>query len=314
MELAQTSMNKKDSHFLVYIASSASLASERFECERLCAAAGMLTNGMVWQHDIVEYDWALVRKQIEMADAFLFVLGNEYGQISQTGISYQHRELVHARSLQKPVVALIKNTHDTLRQSEDARRLADFHAILMKEVPYRVWHLRDELSVHVNTTLQGWQRTATGTWVRQAKVSEVEVPAAIKPALKISVSTPRKSLQSPGKETIGLLLQANVYRNGNLSLQRQVLEVREDQLWQGVLPLLRLGISEERLRAQVENSLTPKMSSLLLGQHQGAHAVDDVRVERTQFNGILTAWRDRGLVQSSADNGRTLWTLPPSSV
>jgi len=306
-------MKKKDSHFLVYIASSASLAPERFECERLCAAAGMLTNGMVWQHDIIEYDWALVRRQIEMADAFLFVLGSEYGQISQTGISYQHRELVHARSLQKPVVALIKNTHDGSRQSEDARRLADFHAILMKEVPFRVWHLRDELSVHVNSTLQGWQRTNAGTWVREDKAPEISIPVAFKAAPKIAVSTPRKSFQSPGKETINLLLQANVYRNGNLSLQRQTLEVREDQLWQGILPLLRLGISEERLRAQVENSLTPKMSVLLLGQHEGAHAVDDVRVERAQFNGILTTWRERGLVECSADNGRTLWTLPPSS-
>jgi len=41
--------------------------------------------------------------------------------------------------------------------------------------------------------------------------------------------------------------------------------------------------------------------------------VDDVRVERAQFNGILTTWRERGLVECSADNGRTLWTLPPSS-
>jgi hypothetical protein len=298
-------MNKTNSHLLVYIASSASLTPERFECERLCAAAGTLTNGMVWQHDKVEYDWSLVREQIEMADAFLFVLGEEYGQISQTGISYQHRELVYARSLQKPIMVLIKNTHEGPSQSEDARRLADFHAILMKEFPFRVWHLGDELSVYVNLTLQGWQRTSVGTWMREANASDVAIPITGKTTPKQSISSFRKSFQPPSREVIGLLLQANVYRNGNLSLQRQTLEVREDQLWQGILPLLRLGISE--------NSLTPKMSTLLLGQHQGAHAVDDVRVERAQFHRILMAWRERGLVECSTDNGQTFWALPPSS-
>lgn len=106
-----------DKRYLVYLASNASgLDVERYEVQRLMARHGMVNVGLACREDAGPYDWNLVRSQIESADLFILLLGDDYGPMAPTGISFLHREFVHAKSLNKPTLAFIKNSLPSLWQ------------------------------------------------------------------------------------------------------------------------------------------------------------------------------------------------------
>lgn len=52
---------------------------------------------------------AFSRRQIDASDAVLFVLGEDYGALSPTGISYLHLNYLYARNKPSPVVALLRS-------------------------------------------------------------------------------------------------------------------------------------------------------------------------------------------------------------
>ena len=81
-------------YLLVYVSSLPDDVAARFEVDRQVALAGAVGAGLVWDARYAQYDWELVKKQIAQADAFLLLLGENYGPTTPTGISFQHRELV----------------------------------------------------------------------------------------------------------------------------------------------------------------------------------------------------------------------------
>ena len=93
---------------MVYLASNAKgLDLERYEIQRVMARLGMFDIGLIYREDASPYNWDLIRGQIRCADLFL-LLGDDYGPMTPTGISYLHREYVHAKSVNKPTLAYIK--------------------------------------------------------------------------------------------------------------------------------------------------------------------------------------------------------------
>ena len=305
-------MTKVEKRLLIYISSLPSAAEARFETERQAAMKQALTCGLVWPNDSADYDWDLVRRHIEEADAFILLCGREYGPVTPTGLSLQHRELVHAQSLNKPVYVLIENAAAT-GATPDQLKLEDFRRQLMAQVPHKVWHLGDELSVHVKATIQGWQRKGLGSLAAESAAlqpGEVTLPESFRLMPEPPVVSPVKRVRGgPAREAITLTVQANVYRGGTLTRHLVKINSRTDRIWRDLEPLLRLGSSEVRLRSIVEQSVTSEASRLLLEEHKGSHAVDDVRIERNQFRQLLSRWARDGLVTDQRDGARTRWSL-----
>ena len=306
-------MTTPEKHLLVYVSSLPESAEARFETERQAAQKGALLTGLVWPASGAGYDWSLVRRQIEQADAFLLLSGREYGPVTPTGIGNQHRELVHAQSLNKPVYAIIHNAPAT-GPAQDQLKLTDFRRQLMALVPYKIWHLGDELSVHAGAIISAWQRKGVGSW-SNARVAS-DRPLSIAPGVGIlpdHFRTPEVTARSrgdgPAREDLTFMVQANVYRGGNLSRHVVSITIRTDRLWRDLLPLLRLCSSEDRLRALVERTVSDEASKLLLAEHPGSHAVDDVRVERNQFRQLLSRWSGSGFIKDKRDRARTRWML-----
>jgi len=287
-------MSSNAAPFLIYVSSLPSQSEARFEVELQAAQSQTLTSGLVWDQPHAEYDWSLVRGQIERADAFLLMLGDDYGPVTPTGISAQHRELVHAQSLNKPIFCLI---HNSLNGAEPDMRLDEFRALVKRQEAHKVWHLRDELSVHSRTIISNWQRDRRGETAYQPPRYHAPAP----------IITPAKG--QPPRNDIDLMVQANVYRGGNLAPQVVKLPMKTDRLWRSLLPLLRLGASEDRLRAHIEQLVTAEISQLLLDRHPGSHAVDGVRLERNQFRQLLSGWAGGGFVKDQKDGARVRWSL-----
>lgn len=293
-----------EKHHLVYLASTAEgLELERYELERTLARQNMINSGFAYRTEGTQYDWDLVRKQIERSELFILLLSDDYGPMTPTGISYLHREFVHAASLGKPVIAFMKNSLPSGNLTEEQQRLSGFHRMITEQAwSYKWWHLLEELLSHVKTTLSS-----------QALLEQVQVHRL--PG-EVSESVENQSERKPTpqqrmirmRQVISLQVAAKVYEAGNLSREEVLLPVRLDQLLSGVLPLLRVGASEDRLRSQLEAAISNKVSEQLLRRHAKAHAVDDVRISRGQFQKILTSWESLGLIISRENKGRTLWS------
>lgn len=297
-----------DKRYLVYLASnSQGLDLERYEVQRQLARHGMVNVGFACREDAGPYDWNLVRSQIESADLFILLLGDDYGPMAPTGISYLHREFVHAKSLNKPTLAFIKNTLPEKNLTEDQRRLAGFHRIVAQQSPYKLWHLREELMSHVRASLSSSMLVLGPGWVPAGAGKVADMPIAAEPAKETAEPLSARQRLARSRQVVNLQIAAKVYQGGNLSQEEVLLPVRLDQLLQGVMPLLKSGASEDRLRAQLEGVVAGTVKSQLLKRNTQAHAVDDIRISRGQFQQILRQWQSLGFVTVSGEGVRALW-------
>ncbi len=297
--------------FLVYVASNQSgLESERYEVTRQLARMGILCCGFPCREDTSPYDWNLARSQIEDADLFLMILGDEYGPMAPTGISYLHREMVHAQSLSKPVLSFVKNSLPSQQQTEDQRRLAGFHGVVSKG-SYRLWHLREELLAHVKTAVVNELSNKTGGWLKLDSVEDAEVNTIeASPATKVD----NKQWLLKTRQLVRIQFSAKVYEAGNNTLEELSVSQRWDTLFACSAGMMKSPCSEDRLRQGVEKLVSPEVQRRLLLQHPSAHAVDDIRINRSQFQQLLQQWLDNDLVIKKLQGGRNSWQLSAEGI
>lgn len=298
--------------FLVYVASNhEGLESERYEVTRQLARMGILCCGFPCREDTSPYDWNLVRSQIEDADLFLMILGDDYGPMAPTGISYLHREMVHAQSLSKPVISFVKNSLPTQQQTEDQRRLAGFHGVVSKG-NYRLWHLREELISHVKTAVVNALSNKSGGWLKLDSVDDAVMEQPKEPVVPSKVDSKQWMLKT--RQLVRLQFSAKVYEAGNNTLEELSVSQRWDALFVCVAAVMKNLSSEDRLRQSIEKLVEEEVKRRLLQQHPSAHAVDDIRINRQQFQQLLEQWLEHDLVSQQQKGGRTAWQLTQEGV
>jgi hypothetical protein len=294
--------------FLVYVASNhKGLESERYEVTRQLARMGILCCGFPCREDSSPYDWNLARTQIEDADLFIMIVGDEYGPMAPTGISYLHRELVHAQSLSKPVLSFVKNSLPSQQQTEDQRRLAGFHGVISKS-NFRLWHLREELVSHVKTAVVNALANKSGGWL---KLDSVESSLAVSAVVDVQATTKvdNKPWMLKTRQLMRMKFSAKVYEAGNNTLEEVSVSLRWDAIFVAVGEMLKAASSEDRLRAVLERLVETEVKRRLLLQHPSSHAVDDIRINREQFQDLLTQWSEHDLIENNQRGGRNAWRL-----
>lgn len=295
--------------FLVYVASNhAGLESERYEVSRQLVRMGILCCGFPCREDTSPYDWNLARSQIEDADLFIMILGDEYGPMAPTGISYLHRELVYAQSLSKPVLSFVKNTLPSQQLTEDQRRLAGFHGVVSKDA-FRLWHLREELVSHVKTAVVNTLSDKTGGWLKLDSMAGITPNAEVQPTDKVLSKLDSKQWMLQIRQLMHIYFSANVYVAGNNTLEELAVPLRWDVLFCAVGESLKNTSSEDKLRMDLEKLVEEEVKRRLLQQHTSAHAVDGVRINRKQFQELLDQWFELHLIERGQQGARKTWRL-----
>ena len=298
--------------FLVYIASNhEGLETERYEVARQLARMGILTCGFPCREDVAPYDWNLSRTQIEDADLFLMILGDDYGPMAPTGISHLHRELVHAQSLSKPVLSFVKNTLDRTPINEDQRRLVGFHSMVMKGA-YRLWHLREELIAHVKSTVANTLSNRSGGWLKVDTDAQKAAKASQSKGKASKLST--RDLLAKSRQQVELRLSAKVYQAGNNTLEEVMVPLRLDALFTRVAVPMNQPSTDDKIRSALERFMEPEVKRQLLTSHPGAHAVDDIKIDKQQFQQLLEGWQELGYIESEAKDAREIWHLTANGV
>ena len=300
---------------LVYLASNAEgLELERYEIERQLARQGMYNIGFACREDGSGYDWSLSRQQIETADLFILLVGETYGPMAPTGISFLHREFVHARTAGKPILSFIQHMPDRDLSPEQSR-LKGFSQLVTQQGQYKRWHLRDELISHVRISVASMRKSLAGGWTKAQTTEEKPETsntkgAVVTPLRQSSAVDPIAARRRFEKirQVVNLQIAAKVYEGGNLSTEELLLPVRLDQIHRALHAILSSSVSEDRLRFHLENVVSATVKKQLLKRCPNAHAVDDVRISKGQFRGILETLRDMGMVVSTGEASRTFWT------
>jgi hypothetical protein len=292
--------------FLVYVASNhKGLESERYEVTRQLACMSILCCGFPCREDTSPYDWTLARSQIEDSDLFIMILGDDYGPMAPTGISYLHRELVHAQSLSKPVLFFVKNVLPTQQQTEDQRRLSGFHGLISK-IPFRLWHLREELLSHVKVGVVNALANKTGGWSKLDADKTISAPSADNPNTS---KFNNKQWMLKTRQLMPMKFSAKVYKAGNNTLEEVSVSLRWETIFSQVGEVMKVASSEDRLRGALEKLVVTKVKRHLLHQHPSSHAVDDIRINRQQFQGLLTQWSEHYLIENNQQGARNTWQL-----
>ncbi|MFY9180115.1 MAG: DUF4062 domain-containing protein [Venatoribacter sp.] len=293
---------------LVYVASNQQgLDLERFEVKQLLARHSFIDVGLPCLKEGKSYDWEVSRRQIELADAFILLLGDTYGAISPAGLGYLHREYVHACSLDKPIFIFVKSILTIESKNTDQKRLIDFHNLLVGKSAYKKWHVRDELLAHIKNMVTA-NKDGMSAW---SNLAIKDKPSNISPVVddltKLKLNT--KEMLERSRTMINLRLSAKVFESGNLSIDEVLLSLRLDHIFNILQPTFAQCGSEDRLRKTLESFLTQGVKEQLLEKHPKAHAVDDIRLNRLQFQSMLHTWSDIGKIRFDASTLRKHWCL-----
>lgn len=289
--------------YLVYLASNhQGLDVERHELIQTLASFGMVNVGLVCRDDASPYNWDLIRELIESCDLFILLLGDHYGPRLPTGISYLHREFVHAVSTNKPTLAFIKNCLPSNQLTEEQSRLESMHRVVTQQSPFKLWHLREELMSQVRTALSSSLLTIGDGWVRSDKKLASRPVEEGRVAAQPLTARQRKA---KSQQMLNLQVTANVYQDGNLSVEDVFLPTRLDKLLKVLQPRIKEGCSEDNLRRTLANAVTNTTKDQLLEKQPKAHAVDAVRISRDQFKQILNTWVELGSIQCKKEANRS---------
>lgn len=299
--------------FLVYVASNhEGLEVERYEVMRQLVRMGILCCGFPCRDDSSPYDWNLTRSQIEDADLVIMILGDQYGLMDPTGISYLHKEVVYAQSISKPVLSFIKNSPQAKQQTDEQRRLAGFQNFLTKG-SYRLWHLREELVSLVKVGVANALSNKRGGWQKLSSVSSDTVVLAA-PEVEKTNKLDSKQWGLQARQLMRLQFSGKVYEAGNNTLEEITLSQRWDALFLCAGELMKSPSSEDRLRQGLEILVKQEVKRRLLQHHPSAHAVDDIRLNKRQLQQLLEQWKEQGLVAKQLLAGRSTWQLSQEGI
>jgi len=160
---------------------------------------------------------------------------------------------------------------------------------------------------HVRASLSSSMLTLGPGWVPAGVSKTPAMPMAAEANKETAEPLSARQRLNLSRQVVNLQIAAKVYQGGNLSQEEVLLPVRLDQLLQGAMPLLKAGASEDRLRAQLESVVAGTVKSQLLKRNAQAHAVDDIRISRGQFQQVLKQWQGLGFVAASGEGVRAVW-------
>ena len=288
-------MSKK---YLVYICSNHDgLEQERLELCKEVAKLGAIPVSIPYVTQGSPYDWPSTKQLIDSADYFVCLLGDHYGPLSNTGISYIHKEVVYAQSKNIPIVSFLKNSMSDARISTTERQhLAIFKSILIKST-HKYWHLQVELITHVKNSVgylftskpqAGWNKVVD---IKAAKVNSTPD--------KVPLKASAREFLAKARQTIALRCSAKVFVSGNFSVIEKQLPLKLDDIFLAVAPQLVHPITEDRMKSALEDYITDHHKSLFSNGVDRAHAVADIKMLISQFQLVKVQLRALGLIEEA---------------
>lgn len=249
-----------------------------------------------------EYDWRVVRDTIDKCDIYILLVGNTYGLLSDTGESYIHREAVYAKSKQKFVVALLKNTELKGLTETSIQRLKSLHRLMMSGV-FKYWSCKEDILLLTRQVLRDHLKPQFSMKKKSDSVDKsTEMQQAITDTLfKI--------------DTYKLRFSAKVYAHGNCHDVELPIEISWEHAFLSIGTMMTAPVTEDRMRAALQGFIEEEYQEQFLEIVKDGHAVDGVRCNEIEFQRLKAYLKGAGVIENVASDQsglRNYWQLTKS--
>lgn len=334
-----------DRRYQVFVSSTyADLESERHEVMQALLELDCIPSGMELFPAANEDQWTLIKKVIDDCDYYLVIVAGRYGTSGPDGKSYTEMEYRYAIEKNKPVIAFVHKTPETLpskrcEQTAEGRAALDAFRTLVQSKMCKYWESAQDLGGKVSRSLVILTRDhpATG-WVRGDFVGEIEAGEILRLRQRIEqlerelgevrVRAPEGTSElAQGQDTFALRYSFSVtdpsakgttlFNVKKPTWYRDTTPVTWEELFAAVSPLMLDAVSdqsfEKELNLFVRDRVITRLQKVkkLKGSKTSGFTVD-----REDFQTIKIQFRALGLIAKSTKtrsvkDTQTYWTLTP---
>ncbi|MDE1461813.1 DUF4062 domain-containing protein [Spartinivicinus poritis] len=278
--------------------------------------------------------WPKVRQQIDESDYVVLLLSGRYGTLTQSGISFLHREYTYANTLKKPILCFIRDPRYPLapnkkeRTADGVARFRVFRESLQKH-EHLSWDTTDSLIMSLRQYLPQFmdKHEAVG-WVRANALPEQQGQQTAKMSfseqltelqeVKNALNYPDMLQQNRSvallKQSVELTYICNIYIQGNCKLITE----KASLLWQDIFTAfvnhMQQSASEDRIKQSLAHFLEERFANTIYEQNQEVHAINDFQFTDTSLRMIRLHLRRMGLIRKDtlrSSRTRSVWQLTP---
>lgn len=248
-----------------------------------------------------DYDWSLVRKTIDSSDIVVLLVGDSYGAISETSESYIHREAVYAKSKQKTLVALLKNTELKGMSAQDIQRLRSLHRLTMSGI-FKYWNHKEDLLLITRQVLRDYLKPQLGL---------KEVSAQPDPDLNVNLHDAITDTLF-GMESYPMRFTGKVFAHGNCHEVTQSILLTWDMAFLNIGSLMTSPVTEDRMRSALEAYVEDNYRENFMSAIPDSHALSGVRCNDIEFQRLKAYLKGAGVIENVAKETsgiRSYWQL-----
>ena len=147
------------------------LREERQQALRSLLSCGCIPAGMEFFPSSDEELWTLIREIVDDCDYYILLVGNRYGSLTTTGVSYTEAEYDYAEDCGMPVLAFFHANPATLPGAEEdperAKRLQAFKEKVGRAHAPGYWNSTGELPALIHQAIENVKLKQPGRgWIR----------------------------------------------------------------------------------------------------------------------------------------------------
>ena len=315
-----------DKRYHVFI----STAFQGVEAERLKLEYTLLNLGAFpWQFNEPRnsLNTAQARRQMDECDYVIFVLGDEYGELSASGISYLHLDFLYAVNKQKPILSFISTKASTDKDPEIIKRRTGFVDLLKSESKYfQEYSSLLDFERNVRNVFQkakteypvlGWIRPKSNDVLQNEIVRLREKVAELEQNLirTLQEASFTKADQNE-QQSFNLHYRTQAYQDGNL----KDITPQKELTWLEALKILAPHFKQPTLEMNFIKVMNSYLEGIALEEARRlmprVHAVSRTHVDTRSLQQLKLQMKWNNWIIPQADMGsgtRVYWRLTPDA-
>jgi len=307
LDLVVNKEMKQTNQPLVYIcADSKDVGDALYTVHRVVLQLGGIPVNLNYTSESGEYDWPLITKTIDKSDLFILLVGDSYGEISDTSESYIHREAVYAKSKKKNVVALLKNAELKNMQPQDVQRLRTLHRLTMSGI-FKYWNLKEDLLLVCRQVLRDLLKPQLGLTdpplIKKQSKTEEDTHIPLHEAITETLFN---------MESYEMRFTGKVFAHGNCHEVTRTISLTWDMAFLNIGVMMTAPVSEDRMRAALEAFIEDQYRDEFMNAIESSHALSNVRCHDHEFQRLKAFLKGAGVIENVAKESsglRSYWQL-----
>lgn len=271
--------------------------------------------------------WPLVRQQIDDSDYVLVLNAGRYGPLTQSGVSFMHREYTYANTRRKPILCLLRDEFRPLpaefteTTAEGQARLRVFRNELKNHTEIKwgsVEGMQQAVQRHLPAFIEdhptaGLVRPESASFsLREENLQLRQQVAELNDLRETLAPTSGGNLDESLSERVEFAFMCNLFIEGNCKRATLKASISWNSIFGAFAGPLSPAATEDKIKISLSKYLEDAYASLVSKRHPEAHAVNEFQFTEHSMRMIRLQLRRLGLIKKDthqSDKNRAIWEL-----